>query len=90
LQWLIRWRKKRRWVVGWRHSTEGSSWWSSNIITAETSKEAAQKLLDVIDYEKHIKHTDKYLVCHLYKVSEDYIQYNLCREAVAVLDERTS
>lgn len=55
-----------KFICSWHHNTESSSFWIDHIIRAETDREAAEKLLDQVDIEKHTKPYDRRLRVRVY------------------------
>jgi hypothetical protein len=48
------------WMVRWLHNTESSSWWAETFVEAESAEEAAAKLSEYVDIDKHTSYRDKH------------------------------
>jgi len=63
--------------------TEDSSWWSEETISADSAEEAAMKLLSRVKVESHTRIGERYILCRVHKIEEDYEEFKV-RNAVEV------
>jgi hypothetical protein len=73
---LARPEKRRQRLVRWLHSTESSSWWSWDIVDADSAEAAAANIGAQVDIKKHTSYRDRRLRVRVYgPIPEGYEEF---------------
>lgn len=81
MRWRVRAKKNKLWDVLWQHRAESSSWWSDEIVSADSAEEAARKMLGYIDVDKHTRVGERRVKMRVYgPIPEEFTEFMVGEE----------
>lgn len=85
-EFLVLWQGRRPpFFVRWYHHTNTSSWWGSSTVWADDAQDAARKVGDTLDFDKHTTR-DCPIEMHVHEISATFEKFDVARPTAVVRD----